>query len=87
MYMYNVMDDILSPDAKFWLQYFHVVVFTIHLALHVFYYLTFSLLISPTQLCGYVYKNLKNKNVEYGGVNDNIYKDNLFENISWIQLP
>ena len=74
--MCNVADDILSPDAKFWLQYFHVPVFTIHLALCVFYYLTFSLLMSPTYLCRYVYMSLKKKNVAYGSVNDKIINMN-----------
>ena len=50
MYMYYVVDDILSFDTKFWLQYFHVAVFTIHLALHVFYYLTLILIINVTYI-------------------------------------
>ena len=86
MYMYYVVDYIPSFDTKFWLQYIHVAVFTIHLALQVFYYLTFSLLMSLTCLCRYVYNNCKKRNVEYGSVDDKSIKMNYLRVYPWIQF-
>ena len=68
--MYNVVDDTLSPDVKFWQQALSAV-FPCYYACP----LTVNILIINIT-CRYVYKNLKKKSTEYGSVNDQSIKVN-----------